>query len=169
MLKILMLLSVSIANLAHAANMPLSVTPNRISAPLTAGSITGGKAADSFTLTKITRENAPNGIEKWSLTYGDRMGRPLVAGPGFFHVSIDRNSRRIVIDLAQVHRTAVEPRQLEQLAKASKLVASSDMIMDPQDHSTNITLTMKTAVSVRVASESTGGGKLVLLVAPANK
>jgi hypothetical protein len=151
---------------AQAAPAPLNVTPGKISSPISAGVLTGGMAQDAFTLTKITRQPSRNGAERWTLTYGDREGRPVPSGPGFFHVAVDRNGRRVVIDLAQVHRTAVDGAQLEKMARGSALVATTDMIMDPQDRSTNITMNMKSAVAVRVASDRSAGGQLVLEISP---
>lgn len=152
--------------LVAAVPAPLNVVPGKISAPIRSGVLTGGVAGDTFTLTKITRQAGRSGMEKWVLTYGDREGRPVPTGPGFFHVNVDRNGRRVVIDLAQVHKTAVDATQLEKMARTSSLIATTDMIMDPQDRSTNITLNMKSAVAVRVANERSQGGQLVLEISP---
>lgn len=154
------------ATQALAMTPPLRLTPNKISPPISDGAAQGGTAADSFTLTKITREAAPNGGEKWIIGYGDRGGAPLVAGPGFFQVAVDRNSRRVLIDLAQVARSLVATNALDKIVKESNIVASSDLTMDPLDHSTNITLNTKSPVAVRVVSETAGGGRLVLHLTP---
>jgi hypothetical protein len=163
---VISLLNLFFAFQAQAAPAPLTVTPGKISSPISNGVFTGGSAQAAFTLTKITRQAGRNGTEKWTLTYGDREGKPVPSGPGFFHVSVDRNGRRVVIDLAQVHRTAVDGVELEKMARGSNLVATTDMIMDPQDRSTNITMNMKSAVAVRVANERTSGGQLVLEISP---
>ena len=70
-------------------------------------------------------------------------GKPLTGEPGYFQVALDRDGRRLVIDLSQVTRTGVDPGQLKSALMKSKFVASTDMTMDPHDQSTNLTLTLK--------------------------
>ncbi len=151
---------------ASALPRPIALQPGKISAPIASGVLTGGRADEEFTLLKITREAARGGIEKWTILYGDRQGKPIQQQPGYYHLTVDRNSRRLVLDLAQVYKTAVDRKQLEKMTKASTVVAASEMVMDPQDRSTNLTLNMKSAVEVRVSAEESDEGKLVLLMKP---
>lgn len=160
------LLVLGVTTGAFAMTAPLKLAPNKISPAISDGAAMGGTASDSFTLTAVNRENLPNGEEKWIIGYGDRGGRPLVAGPGFFQVSVDRNSRRVLLDLAQVARSLVATSALDKIVKESRLVGSSDLTMDPVDHSTNITLNMKSPVAVQVVSDTSNGGRLVLFLKP---
>lgn len=132
---------------------PLVVTPGKPSGAFDKGTAIGGKARDELSLLAVRLEPVGNsGSERVSLAYGDRFGKPLTGEPGYFHVTVDRNSRRIVIDMAQVQMTAVGPERLAKILSSSKLVASSEMTMDPIDGSTNITLQTKVPVTVKVGT-----------------
>ena len=156
---------------AQAMIAPLSVTPGHVSNPISNGVVTGGTAANEFTLLKVNREVMPRqgrsqGGEKWILTYGDRMGRPLGQEIGFFHINVDRHAKRVVIDLAQVNRSSIDRSALLKLTQGSHLVANSEMVMDPQDRSTNLTLNLRSPVEVKVLNKGSSGGQLVLFLSP---
>ncbi len=153
--------------LAFALPAPLQVRPGKVMPPIQSGISVGGKSADEFSLLSVRAENTPDGKnERLVLAYGDRFGQPHRGEPGYFHVALDRDARRLVIDLAQVRKTKIDPQQLSKILKNSKFVASSEMTMDPQDGSTNITLTMKQSVQVKVATVDADQGSLVLEILP---
>ena len=156
---------------AQAMITPLSVAPGHISNPISNGVVTGGSAANEFTLLRVNREpmakqGRNQGGEKWTLTYGDRMGRPLGQEIGFFHINVDRHAKRVVIDLAQVNRSSIDRSALIRLTQGSQIVANSEMVMDPQDRSTNLTLNMRSPVEVKILNKGTVGGQLVLFISP---
>jgi len=154
------MLGLLLAGSADAIPAPLQVRPGRISPPLQSGEMIGGLAADEFSLLGISDEGSmvANQGERFVLAYGDRFGKPQQGEPGYFHVSLDREARRIVIDLAQVHSTAVDPEKLASIVAQSKLIASSEMTMDPADGSTNITLLLKRPVKLKIASSKSNSG-----------
>ncbi len=148
---------------------PLVVTPGKVSVAIHQGTVVGGKARDEFSLIAVRLEPAGQaGGERVSLMYGDRFGKPLNGEPGFFHVTVDRNSRRVVIDLAQMQMTAVGPERLAKTLATSKLVASSEMTMDPIDGSTNITLQTKVPVTVKVGSIEGDSSRVYIEMMPAS-
>lgn len=150
------------APMASGLVAPLRVKPGQVSPAIGAGAIAGGRAADEFSLLSVVRTPLKGGGEKLVITYGDRFGKPVKGEPGFFHVALDRDSRRVVIDLAQVSRTAVDPVDLGKILSSSKFVSGSDMTMDPHDGSTNITLSLKSPVTIKVAAMAGETGRLAI-------
>jgi hypothetical protein len=143
---------------------PLHVNPGKISTPLRSGAIAnGGQAKDEFSLLGVNDSVSADGLtERFILNYGDRFGKVWKGEPGFFQVALDKTGRRIVIDLSQVTRTGVEPSQLRAALLKSKFVASTDMTMDPQDHTTNLTLTLRAPVEVRLSTVNGTKSQVVL-------
>ena len=147
-------------SLAQALPAPLQVKPGRISPPMQSGVTIGGQAADEFSLLSVKTEMIDGaGTERMTLGYGDRFGVPVKSEPGFFHVALDRNAQRIVIDLAQMRKTAVDAQKLARTMMMSKYVVSSDITMDPFDGSTNITLITKVPITMKVASMGKEGSE----------
>lgn len=152
---------------AHAAiPNPVQVTPGHASPPLQSGVSIGGQAGGEFTLIGVHTEPLKDAAERLALVYGDRNGNQQQGGPGYFHVAVDRDGRRVVIDLAQLRRVSVDPQRLTRILMNSKLIESSDMTTDPFDGSTNITLNMRAPVRVRVASETDKSARLILDLEP---
>jgi hypothetical protein len=154
----------------QAPNQLRIVGPGQKSPLVRSGVVAGGQAADEFTLISIRTETLPNGGERWILQYGDRFGKPFAESriqPGFFHIGLDKSSRRIVMDLAQVHHTGFGMETLAKLTADSRLVRESDMIMDPHDRSTSVTLSLDVPVLMKVVQEDSPHGRLVLEIVPA--
>jgi hypothetical protein len=151
--------------LAFAAPDKASVQPRPLSDMIENGFVAGGESGSGFSILKIEkRRSRPAGkAERIIITYGDQRGRPLKKPPGYFHVSVDENPPRVVIDLAQVQKTAVDDQDLARLLADSILVKSTDMTMDPEDMSTNLTLLLKKQAHVKVsyALKSTGAQLII--------
>ncbi len=143
---------------------PLHVKPGAISSPLRSSAIAnGGQARDEFSLLGVNDSLSADGsAERFTLNYGDRFGKVWKGEPGFFQVALDKTGRRIVIDLSQVTRTGIEPSQLRAILAKSKFVASTDMTMDPQDHTTNLTLILRAPVEVRLSTLHGTKSQLIL-------
>lgn len=146
------LVSLGIGASAGAVPSPLLVKVGKVSPAIKTGVAIGGQAGVEFSLLSVQSEASPEG-ERLILGYGDRYGNSLKAEPGFYQIALDRDARRLVIDLAQVNKTAVDPQKLARILLASKLVASSEITMDPYDGSTNITLLLKEPVRLKVGSD----------------
>jgi hypothetical protein len=152
---------------ALAFPAPVQVKPGKIASPMSGGVVIGGQARDEFSLIGASSENSFSGKgERLILLYGDRFGAPLKGDPGYFHVALDRDSKRVVIDLAQIRKTAVEPLKLAKLLSVSKLIATSEMTMDPYDGSTNITLNLRTPVRLSASSDGSAQSKVVIELQP---
>jgi hypothetical protein len=158
---VLLLMSAFMSVTAFAIPSPLHVKPGS-ALGLRAGSIAnGGKALDEFSLLSVALA-AGASSERMVLNYGDRFGKVWKGEPGFFQVALDRGGSRVVIDLSQVTRTGIDPAQLRKALSSSKLVASSEMTMDPQDQTTNLTLTMKRPVAISLSTASGSRSQIVL-------
>lgn len=88
--------------------------------------------------------------ERIVLEFGDLEGKPLGRDANYFHVKVQEKPPRLVVDLANLQKTTIGPAELEKKMKFSRLVNFSDITMDPQDHSTNLTLSFKEAKSISV-------------------
>ena len=144
---------------AFAMPSPLHVKPGSALA-LRAGALAnGGTALDEFSLLSVESQSAGAG-ERIVLNYGDRFGKVWKGQPGFFQVAHD--AKRIVIDLSQVTRTGVDPAQVRRALSRSKFVASTDMTMDPQDHTTNLTLVLRSPVSLSLSTVAGDRSQVIL-------
>jgi hypothetical protein len=166
MKNVLFLMSFVFANVSVSGAMPspLHVKPGS-ALPVRVGSIAnGGKALDEFSLLSVALAPVASGplAERLILSYGDRFGKVWKGEPGFFQIALDKGGSRVVIDLSQVTRTGIDPVQLRTALSKSRLVASSDMTMDPQDQTTNLTLMMKKPVSLSLSTVSGARSQVVL-------
>jgi hypothetical protein len=147
--------------------VPMRILSGRISPPVESGVLVGGQSGVEFSLIGIRSETAPEiSGERMIFDYGNRQGAPQNGEPGFFHVAIDQNAKRAVIDLAQIRSTTIDPQKLKQILGASKLVTESDMTMDPIDGTTNITLNFSRPVRLRVGSRNGDRARLEIEVQP---
>jgi len=147
---------------SFAVPAPLQVRPGKTSWPMQTGVVVGGQSGAEFSLLGVQTESLNQAGERIALSYGDRYGNSLKNEPGFYHVSLDRNARRLVIDLAQVSKTTVDPMKLARIMAASQFVSSSEMTMDPSDGSTNITLVLKEPVRFKITVESSGSARVLI-------
>jgi len=151
----------SLSVVAVAMPSPLHVKPGA-ALSVRAGSLaSGGSALDEFSLLKVD-DSVSGSSEKLVLNYGDRFGKVWKGEPGFFQVALDRGGSRIVIDLSQVTKTGIDPVQLRKALAKSKYVAMSDMTMDPQDQTTNMTLTLKSPVQLSLSTVSGSRSQVIL-------
>lgn len=151
---------------AQAAPSRLIVKPERASVLTKPGAVVGGVSGEELSLLKIETSFAETS-NKLLLAYGDRTGRVAKGEPGYFNLTLDRDARRIVIDLAQVTKTGVDPLELKRRLASSKLIASSEMTMDPLDGTTNLTLTARHAVDVIVSTQTSPQAAVVIEIKPA--
>lgn len=152
--------------LAQAAPSHVVVIPERASVLSKAGAVVGGVAGEELSLLKIETSLSETS-NKLLLAYGDRIGRVAKGEPGYFNLTLDRDARRIVIDLAQVTKTGVDPAELKRRFASSKMILSSEMTMDPLDATTNLTLTTRQAVDVVVSTQSSPQSGVVIEIKPA--
>jgi hypothetical protein len=154
-MKFLLIFAMVIFNLSTAFAVPAKqiVRPQKLGNYIAAGAIVGGNAGKIFSLLRVQKMLLAGGVERLILTYGDQDGVPLKTQPGYFHLSLDQAGERLVLDLSQVMKTAIDQQDLIKELRGSHLVAKTDMSMDPQDGTTNITLFMRTPVETRAQIE----------------
>ncbi len=168
-LLIFSLFAVAATSSVFALPVPFHVKPGEISRPLRGvGSANGGVAQDELSLLGVETSSVESG-EKISVNYGDPTGKVLQGAPGFFQVALDRDGRRITIDLSQITRTGMDPMQLKKIMAKSKFVVSSDMTMDPHDQSTNLTFQLNAPVELRVSTDHGTRSRVVLELKVINK
>ena len=159
---------------------PNAVKPAVIVLPMAAGewmregaAIGGQAATDELSLLKVERSVRTaneGGGERIAISYGDKSGRPLRSTPGYFHITLDRDGRRLAVDLAQVARTAVDRADLEALFAKSSLIESTDIVMDPLDGSTHVSFALRSSVEAFAKAELQKGDALLAIeVRPVRK
>lgn len=118
---------------------------------LTSGVVIGGQAGAGFTLLNVRREHSKKlSMERIIFDVGDRSGQPLLKRLGYFHVSVEKNPSRIVIDLSQVARSQVSEMDLARLFSKSPFVSKVEMSMEPEDSAAKIILNMKSPIAAEV-------------------
>lgn len=163
-MKILSLIFVSLVCLsAVAAPQKLAVKPQPLGKYVHSGVLVGGIAGDAFSIIRIQKLNGADGAERLVILYGNSVGQPVKTQPGYFHINVDEKHGRVSIDLAQVQKTAVDDKQLAKLFSGSKLVAATEMTMDPIDLSTNILLNLKQKAEVRAAIDQYKGARALVI------
>ncbi len=163
----LFFVSMVVAVSASASPSPMKVKPGSIAKAARTGFFAGGEATHELSLIDATTSKAADGSESLAFFYGNDRGQPLRGLPGFFQIVLDRDGKRVAIDLAQVSRTAVDPAALRKKLKSSKLVSALDMTMDPTDSSTNITLSFKEPIELAVeASGEKSPSRIAITLKP---
>lgn len=118
---------------------------------LSEGVFIGGRAGRGFSLLDVRRSfDKKAQAERVVLDWGDANGAPLKGNIGFFHVGIDEQNKRVVVDLSQVIRAGLDERQVQARFKSSPLVKESQLIFDPVGSSTQLVLGFNTQVAVEV-------------------
>lgn len=129
------------------------------------GSMSGGAARSAevgpLSLLKVKMTKTSQNLERFIFTFGDKKGLTLGA-PGFFQVALDEGGTRLVIDLSQVQKTAVDLNDLRNAFSTSPLIKNIEMVMDPIDKSTNITLLFKRPILARALASPQGNGEMAI-------
>lgn len=156
----LVFLGLGMSSLSEAAiKKSSSLKFNKLDAFAGTGIFQGGESGRAYSLIDIKRAPAKNGAaqrEHFSILYGDEVGRRILGKTGYFHISLEKNPDRLVIDLSQVQKTAVDEKQLAAIFRNSELISGTQMTMDPEDLSTNITLYLRNQVRARVKANTDG-------------
>ena len=73
-------------------------------------------------------------VERIAIDIGTEKGKAKLPHLGYFHVSIEKNPRRIVIDLEKTVKTAIDEKLISEIFKKSYFVQSAQITMDPEDY-----------------------------------
>lgn len=138
-------------NSSFAASTYKQALPKKINAYLNEGVVTGGRAGKGYSLLNVRRDLSPKlGMERVILDLGDLEGKPLMGKASYFQASIEKNPPRIVIDLAQLSRSAVSEAKLKQIFKKSPYVKNVELTSDPEDRSASLVLSLNENMGVEV-------------------
>lgn len=126
-----------------------------LAAPIVvSGGIAKAKNIEPLSLLQVQKSGTSeaNKSERITMKFGDKNGAPL-SEPGFFHLAVDEDGRRVILDLAQVQQTSVDKADLRAMVKRSELIRDAEITMDPVDKSTNITFYMKRPVVAQATAK----------------
>ena len=113
------------------------------------GKVIGGEAGKGFSLLKVSRSPLKSG-ERWVLSLGNERGEVKKGKPGYYHVELDSEKRKINIDLSQLQLSKVSEDQLRQIVSSSQFIAAPKMRKDPLDQTLNLEFDLKKNPRVRV-------------------
>jgi hypothetical protein len=116
------------------------------------GVFTGGRAEQGQNLMKVRRVTSTKvGMERVIFDLGGLDSKPLTS-PGYFHVSVDAQNSRVVVQLNQMLRAQTNEAQIRQVFAKSAFVKSVDFTVDPQDSTGTVVLNLKRPVQAEVFS-----------------
>jgi hypothetical protein len=133
------------------------------------GVFTGGVLKGTVSLLGIRRILSQNtGIDRWIIDLGDAVGAPLAERPSYFHIAVDREQKRVVIDLQNVASSKLDEDQIRAILKQSPYVRGADLRVDGAKRMTHLTVFLKQEVEVEAfelpAKEK--GGRIAMDVRP---
>jgi hypothetical protein len=115
------------------------------------GVILGGKISDGFTLLNVRRGRSKKSrMERIVLDIGDLVGKPAKNEIAYHHISLDKQTSRLVIELNQVARSGVDQAALSEVFKRSPYVRQAEISFDPEDLTTSLILKLKRKTKVEV-------------------
>lgn len=131
---------------------------------ITSGVLKGGAAGLGSTLLEVRRTASANKkAERVSLAMGDINGnRSRLAT--YFHAQYDVASRRVIVDLSQTPNSMVDEKKLREIFAKSSFVAKSDITVDPEDRSLNLTLTLKKNAKLRAYEAKAKDGQALIVL-----
>lgn len=148
---LVLIVSLLMAPSAFSASLYKKALTTKTNQYMTSGVVIGGQAGPGFTLLNVRHESSNKlAMERIIFDLGDREGRPLLNQLGYFHVSVEKNPSRLIIDLSQVARSRVSEINLARVFAKSPLVAKVQMSMEPEDNQARIVLNTKVPVAAEV-------------------
>ncbi|MCB0362072.1 MAG: hypothetical protein KDD35_05105 [Bdellovibrionales bacterium] len=133
------------------------------------GLFIGGAAGRGFSLLDIKRKfGKKSKMERIVLTIGDELGAPLLGVPGYFHLEIDQNHKRVFLDLAQLQRSLISEKEMVSRFADSPYLKLERVVYDPEDKATGLSFKMKQNLAVEVLSPIDGSqpARIVLDLIP---
>lgn len=142
--------TLSAANIARAAIDRKAALNEKKNAYLSHGVFYGGEADRGFSLVDLRRHfSTKDQIERIVLELGDEKGQPTKK-IGYFQVSVNKELKRVDIDLAQMRGALVDQKKLETMFAKSPLVKSAKINYDPEDLGIVIQLQLASSADVEV-------------------
>jgi hypothetical protein len=148
-MKYTIVLALFISGIVHAAVPKITNKPDKILSG--EGHKAGGVAGAGFTLLDIkTNVNRHAGLERLLIDVGDIEGRPRKGMPGYFQVELQNNSKRVVIDFAQMPASRIQAAKLKEKLKDSYFVQNAKVLSDPTDSTLSLILDLKKPAKLKV-------------------
>jgi hypothetical protein len=118
------------------------------------GTIIGGetgRGSTGYSLLDVRRIfAAKEKIERVLIDFGDGDGKPLRGQPGYYHVSIEKDQMRVVIDLSQMLGSKINQEKVRDIFRGSPLVQEARINYDPVDSNITLQLLLKKKVLLEV-------------------
>lgn len=118
---------------------------------LSDGVFVGGKAGQSFSLINVRRDISKTmQMERVILDLGDQDGKPLYGKASYFQAHVQQNPPRIIIDLAQLSKSAISESKMKEIFKKSPFIKSVELTSDPEDRAATLVLNLNTPMKAEV-------------------
>ncbi|MDZ4678004.1 MAG: hypothetical protein SGI74_10925 [Oligoflexia bacterium] len=136
---------------ADAAIPVQQVTAEKREKYMDNGVFVGGHDQGDVALLNIRQSfDKVTGLERLVLDIAHKDGGKLALRPGFFHVAVQGNQRRVVIDLENVIPSKINNPILKQLLSKSKFFSTGTMYYDESNKNLTIEMLLKSKAQVEV-------------------
>ena len=150
-ISLLLILLAGLGSPGFAASKYKQALDKKIDAYLDEGIVVGGRSGRGFSLLKVRRDLSTKlGMERVILDIGDIEGKPAFGKVNYFQATGEKNPPRIVLDLAQLSRSAVDEASLKKTFAKSPYVKNVELTSDPEDHSASLVIFLKKPMLVEV-------------------
>lgn len=113
------------------------------------GKVVGGEAGRGFSLLKVSKAKTQKG-ERWVLNIGNEKGQAKKGRPGYYHVELNSELKKLSVDLSQLQLSKVTEAQLRKVISSSKFIAEPKLKSDPMDQTLNMEFELKKNPRVKV-------------------
>ena len=126
------------------ASIPIQqVAPEKKSYYMSEGVFVGGHTQENLTLFNVRQSRQKHFEERLVFDIGNTR-------PGFFHISIQKNLHRLVIDLENTVDSKVTASRLKEIFRKSRIFKTPHLFQDTLTKSVTIEIPLKREVQVEV-------------------
>lgn len=108
----------------------------------------GGVAGSGFSILGAELIQS-SGKERLVLDIGDHEGQRFLGTPGYYFAEYQAELGELRIDFSQMPVSRVQEEQLQQKLKSSRLIKSSQLVLDPIDSTLQLTLRLQPGSKVK--------------------
>lgn len=138
----------TVSSLSSFAALPPAKGPRYL---IGEGTIIGGQAGGIFSIRNFELMNvAELKAERLVVELGNAKGLPVKGMPTYYHVDLEKNPQRIIIDFSQTASTSISEEQIRKALAKSQFIKSAELTHDPSDNSMDLILYPKQNVKLRV-------------------
>ncbi len=150
---------------AQAASLYKRALTGKRSDYIYEGAFYGGIAQKPTSLLNIrAKYSAKSRVQRIVFDLGDAQLKPLRTGLGAYHVALEKDPRRLVIDLNYVTQSALTTEKIEKIFAVSEYVKHVNAIQDPEDGSLSLVLDLNRPVVVEVFQKDQKGQPARLVI-----